>query len=256
MPKATGEKEKLDIQEITSLRQQLDDLNAKIELAEEKRDTVKPEIFDKVRSDYEKRVKKIIDKLADKLDSLKSEYDRIKEEENNLKDKRTGVGDELEEIKFRFSLGEYSEEEHDKVSKEKSASLEILEKEIGEIEESSHLFADIVSRVEEALKPREELAAVKEEVPAEPQTLTPLDDIAKELEQEEQAAPETEEALVEETATVTKDVSGEETPEIAAEAETGKELRCPKCDFVNMPDSWYCEKCGAELLEESESGGG
>lgn len=29
----------------------------------------------------------------------------------------------------------------------------------------------------------------------------------------------------------------------------GKGLLCEKCGTVNKPDSWYCEKCGAELIE-------
>jgi len=28
-----------------------------------------------------------------------------------------------------------------------------------------------------------------------------------------------------------------------------KGVPCPKCGYVNTPDSWYCEKCGAEILE-------
>ncbi|MFQ5906870.1 MAG: hypothetical protein ACE5JA_09920 [bacterium] len=255
MAKATDEKEKIDIEEITSLRGQLNDLNRKIELAEEKKSTVKPEIYEKVKSDYEERVKKIIDELADKLDTLKAEYDRIKEQENGLKEKRSAAEDELEEVKFRFSLGEYSQEEHDRLSKEKSSGLDKLGKEIGEVEERSQLFADIVTRVEDALRPKEEPleeAAVSEG----PQTQTPLDDIAKELEEEEKVAPEKEETLLQEEPGIAEPVSVEGAPETVSEDEAGKELKCPKCDFVNMPDSWYCEKCGAELLEESEGGGG
>jgi hypothetical protein len=40
--------------------------------------------------------------------------------------------------------------------------------------------------------------------------------------------------------------SGDE-PIAAGDDEEG--LQCPKCNFVNSKDSWYCEKCGAELLQ-------
>jgi len=39
-------------------------------------------------------------------------------------------------------------------------------------------------------------------------------------------------------------------PELAPEAKEKEGVECPKCGLRNEPDSWYCEKCGAQLLEE------
>ncbi len=39
-------------------------------------------------------------------------------------------------------------------------------------------------------------------------------------------------------------------PELAPDAKEKEGVECSKCHLVNEPDSWYCEKCGAELLQE------
>lgn len=301
--------EALDLDRVVSLREQLDDLNEKIKGAQEKKHTVKPKIFQKVKADYEEKAKEIIEQLAEKAGPLKDEFKRVKEEEDRLREKRTGVEEELEEVKFRFSLGEYSKEKHDELAGEKADTLEKLEKEIVSIEKDSLLLEDILRRIEDALKPKEEPARAPEPVepvePAQPaeaveefetvekplerhapedeerhgvhvldgeaeaaavaapaeteitpedaHTRSPLDDIVRELEREmvvpEEPKPEAEEA----PERVVPDAvpSGFE-----EESDEEKELKCPKCGFVNMADSWYCEKCGAELLGESKGGGG
>jgi len=320
--------EALDLDEVVSLREELDDLNEKIRTAEEKRHTVKPKIFKKVKADYEEKAKQLLDKLADKAVPLKEEYERVKESEDDLREKRTAAEEELEEIKFRFSLGEYTKEQHDDLAGEKANILEKLEKDIAEIEKNSALLMDILKRIQDALKPKPEPVResepprveepVRETPPAEAPTPTPtpepapvppheeerfetvekpverpthidnerhgvhimadvaraepvhdeletepeethtrspLDDIVRELEQEmsvpaepRQAARKTEPDAA--TAPAEAAAAGGE------ESEEEKELKCPKCGFVNMADSWYCEKCGAELLGESEGGGG
>ena len=44
--------------------------------------------------------------------------------------------------------------------------------------------------------------------------------------------------------------SGEmEEEAVVEESDDSEGLQCPKCNFLNSKDSWYCEKCGAELLQ-------
>jgi ribosomal protein S27AE len=324
MPMATAESagngEVLDLEEVRSLREQLEDLQKKMTQAEEKKHTVKPKIFKKVKADYESRAKEIIDQLAERAGPLKEEYDRVRKEENDLRAKRGAVEEELEEVKFRFSLNEFGKEKHDELAGEKGSILEGLEKDIAQVEEKSSLLLDTLKRIDDALKPKEPKApepkrmpepepepepepqaepvevphgveapkpvehpaAVGEErhgvhvlgerpqYPAEPvapvaepsppegvHTMSPLDDIVKELEQEMVVPPQPPSEAEEETAgeeAAPEDVTGEADAEAGKEEE--KELKCPKCGFVNMADSWYCEKCGAELLGESQGGGG
>jgi hypothetical protein len=311
--------EGLDLDEVVSLREELDDLNEKIKSAEEKKHTVKPKIFKKVKADYEEKARQVLEKLSEKAAPLKEEYEHVKANEDTLREKRTAVEEELEEVKFRFSLGEYSKEEHDELAGEKASILEKLEKDIAEIEKSSSLLLDILKRIRDALEHKEEperasepapveepvpepsapaepsqapveteeafetvekplphpahideerhgvhimgevaaVEPVEQEVEAPPEnvhTRSPLDDIVRELEQEMSVPEEPREAAEAREAAV---AVGEEAPSGSAEeSEEEKELKCPKCGFVNMADSWYCEKCGAELLGESESGGG
>lgn len=278
MAKTDTKKQGLDIQEVLALRDELDELNSRIELAGQKKTAVKPEIYTKVKSDYETKLNKILSKLAKKADVLRTEHERARSKEAKAKDKRNTIQDELEEIKFRFTLGEYSQEEYDKLSVEKMSALKAMGEEKGSLEKSSQLLADILSRIDGAPKPEEELAGVTaEEVTAETETeiklppelavseapvagngdgptQTPLDDIAKELEAE-MKEPQTAEPISEQEVNLFGSEPEETEPELTSKPDEGKELKCPKCDFVNMPDSWYCEKCGADLLQDSEDGG-
>lgn len=281
MAKTDTKQERLDIQEAVSLREELDELNSRIELADRKKTAVKPEIYRKVKADYEAKMNKIINKLMERSDVLRTEYERTKREEEKVRDKKVALQDELEEIKFRFSLGEYSKEEHDELSMERMAALKTLGEQKADLERSLQLLADILSRIDSSVKPEAKpaeprKAETKAEVDLAPEppisevsvpeaeaeamhTQTLLDDIAKELEAEiEETEPE-EPVSEQEVSLPGSEPQGAEPgftsePEAESESEGEKELKCPKCDFVNMPDSWYCERCGAELLQESQGG--
>ena len=287
MTKADTKKQGLDIEEVLSLREELDELTSRIELAEQKKTAVKPEIYTKVKTDYESKMNKIINKLAKRSDALRSEFERTSRSEAKVKDKSAALQDELEEIKFRYALGEYSQEEHDRLSKEKMSVIKTMGKEKAALEESSRFLSDILSRIDGALGPREESAGVTAEgavpdveaegaapeVEAEvtiapepaiskvskpetevPHTQTPLDDIAGELEAE-MKEPETEELASDQKVSLSGPEPEEIGPELVSESKEEKELKCPNCGFTNMPDSWYCEKCGAELVQESKGRG-
>jgi hypothetical protein len=60
------------------------------------------------------------------------------------------------------------------------------------------------------------------------------------------------ELLVEGAPEPVKEAEKPESPKVneSAKLKKGeKGVPCPKCGYVNTPDSWYCEKCGAEILE-------
>jgi hypothetical protein len=277
---ATEDKE-LNTEVVLSLEQQLNELNGKINMAEEKKTTVKPDIYRKVKADYETKKTVITKNLGEELKTLKIECERLKKEEEELKGKQGGIEDELDEVNFRQSLGEYSDEQYSELSKEKTDAIESIGAEIAQLANTLQPVKEIVDRVEEALKPKK---AKPEEAPVtppvtprtegavhvsvepelviseggavveEPQTKTPLDDIAKELE-EEMVTPQAEELVADEEPEL---VIEEEEPSLAEStqpSEEEKEINCPKCGYPNMSDSWYCERCGAELLQGSGGGG-
>jgi nucleoid-associated protein YgaU len=68
---------------------------------------------------------------------------------------------------------------------------------------------------------------------------------------EEETVPDLVTEMSEETAPSEETIQ-EETPQKTAPApatEKDKAIACPKCNHPNTPDSWYCEKCGAEILD-------
>jgi len=67
--------------------------------------------------------------------------------------------------------------------------------------------------------------------------------------------PYTAQPVTEQKVSLFSSETEEAEPESISGPDQDKELICPKCHFENMADSWYCEKCGTELLQNSEDGG-
>ena len=346
------------------LMKQREELLAKLKKLEDKKDSTKEKIYLKVKKDYEIRLEELNEALKAQEGVVKERISSLKQEESTLQGERESYADRAEELKLRFELGEFEEDEYKKILAEEEASIREVDEKLGSVTEELDSMKGFVGE-EEAVseepaaeekeemvmesEPEEEvtepfLEETKEEVTIPEQKDEPpeeqkddfveekkfaaafsevnadpddaqkaeiaesleesIDDLLKETPGDEPTASiETEEA-VEETETL-EEMENAETieaaePEEAAEKtddsseeaqieqafdtgilsegdaikeetsklegfpedsgvgveaegsgpEEGEEgLGCPKCNFVNSKDSWYCEKCGAELLQ-------
>jgi ribosomal protein S27AE len=268
-------------QELRQLEKKRSDLIIKLTKIDEKKDMVSQEVYEKVKSEYEEKIKNIDVKMGENVDLIKEELQNISEQEVTLQSQEKDIGMQLEEIELRYSIGEYDEESYLKMSDEKKDARSTARDEIEKLKKRKKWLEDFVQvkDVEEHAEPEappappaappvaEPVAEPAEEPavepPAEPEPIAAEKEPEKEdtgIQIEEHILEETlpdeetklDELLVEEEA-VKQDIV-EEAPveeKVEPKAEKGKDAICPKCGHANALDSWYCEKCGAEILDSS-----
>lgn len=289
------------LKEVKRMEQQRNDLITKLQKIEEKRDTVKPEVFEKVKQDYQKKIDQVTGELLRKRDVLESEFKTVEKEKKELSTKKVAIDMDIEELELRYSIGEYDDETFKKLSREMQHKLAEIEKHLKSTDDRTGWMKDLLTmekkgvdeevtvtekrieeKIEERVEPKvEEEEKVEEEVVEEkvvvPEKVaeekTPaLEEIIAEIREPEETAEAVEKEVKEETvllddmlkegkeakeetkAVPEKEIEIEEHILSKTEAfrETPKKIVCPKCGFANNPDSWYCEKCGAEILQESD----
>lgn len=314
------------------LMKQREVLLAKLKKLEDKKGATKEKIYLKVKEEYELRLGELDEALKEQEGVVRERISALKQEAHTLREERESYADRAEELKLRFELGEFSEDEYEKVLAEEEARIRELDEKLGTLTEEMDSMKGFVGG--EAVESEAE-APVLEEVPEEPAPAVEeqpqqeadfvqekefeaafsdneegspqaqeadiaesleesIDDLLKETPEEapaemaeaEQAVEEPEAAeemeTTEEEVPAEGEEGGDEEPQIEQAFDTGilsegdaiKEetsklegfpedsgregggagddeegLQCPKCNFVNSKDSWYCEKCGAELLQ-------
>jgi ribosomal protein L40E len=171
--------------------------------------------------------------------------EKAKGELTELLHKQKEIKLHLEESELRYSIGEYSEDKFNEFEKE-------AKKDLAEIQEK-------IKRLEERIKWCEGFigTAKLEETPAiegvEKKTTSQKEANIEELTIDEHILEEKipdevkklDELLVE-TNALSESAEEKEPVKVKKEKEEG--ISCPKCGYTNPPDSWYCEKCGAEIL--------
>jgi len=313
-------------EEVAQIKSAIDDVKEKINKIEGKKGAIRDSVFQKVKEDYEKRLKVLNDQLAGKKESLKETLKEIATKKQPLKSKLDELQEQLEEIELRHSIGEYEDGQYDSMSgeikekmaaiegdlssikKEESETMELLGEPLDVIDEEAvgeEVEEDKVEykkkedskekEVEEEPLPEvseenmiaEELFTGKEETAEESESVIPDVSVSKEFQKGKEEAKDRDElfdltkeksgAKAEEKSSggsaeeedwlssleqelneeaEEKDKEGKkdkkDKKEVKAEKDEkvgGDELvsMCPKCNYKNKPDAWYCENCGAEL---------
>jgi len=285
MAKKENKKETLD-KKIDELLTQQKELNKKFSLLEEKKGTVRESVFKKVKDDYTGRLKDIEFQLKEQSSYLVEKYNKFKDDSKDIQVKKNEAEAKIEETELRHSVGEYPDEEYKKLTEELKSELQGIDEQYNTLTQEMEKIKEILDTIgvgaEEAEEKEEEKTeVVEEETPVKEEE----ENINIEKEEKETELPDVSEAekLAEEifsgdetTAEVTEGVEtkkaeegdwleglekelsiGEEenkAPEKEAKdkekAEAVEGIKCPKCGFMNKPDAWYCEKCGAELSPE------
>lgn len=241
-------------QELRELETQRSDITTKLAKIEEKKEMVSNEVYEKVKGEYENKLKHIDADMSEHVDLIKEELTNIQDEETKMQSEEKDINLQIEEIELRYSIGEYNEESYTEQSEEKKEALDTTRTNLENLGKRKKWLKDFVQikDIEETIEaetPAEPVAA--EETPEQP---------AAEIEIEEHILEETlpeqttklDELLVEEEAVkqeVTEEVKTEEKSPAQPSAGNEKNALCPKCGHLNTLDSWYCEKCGAEILD-------
>uniref|UniRef100_A0A7C6AHA0 Zinc ribbon domain-containing protein n=1 Tax=candidate division WOR-3 bacterium TaxID=2052148 RepID=A0A7C6AHA0_UNCW3 len=233
-----------NFEKLKAIENERNDLLNKLQKIEEKKAHVSNEVYLKVKGDYEARLKKLDEKIAENKELLMIEMKNAKKELSELLQKQKELKLRLEEIELRYSIGEYSEDQFNEFEKETKGNLAGVEERIRKLEDRIKWCEGLIGaeQVEETrvIEEVDEVPAVEEEKKGEDLTIDEhileekLPDEVKKLDE-----------LLVETSALLEETEKKEEPKKEKKEEG---IACPKCGYLNPPDSWYCEKCGAEIL--------
>jgi chromosome segregation ATPase len=233
-------------QELREIEAKRNDLTVKLQKIEERKANVSTEVYQKVKREYEEKLRNLEEKMAGYVDLMKSELTTIQQDIEALTEDEQAVQLKIEEIELRYSIGEYDEESYTKLMNDNKQKLEDINSKRQSLDERKAMLEQLseVQVAEQLVEPAETPLAeaeasitidehiLEEKVPEEDRPLDAL------ISDEDAVRPETEEEP-----TVSKK------PPSKPGTEPEKSVACPKCGALNAPDSWYCEKCGAEILD-------
>jgi hypothetical protein len=263
--------------ELRDIETQRSDIIAKLQRIEEKKSSVSAEVYGKVKKDYEDKLKQVDEQMAQHVDLVKKELAKLDKEEEKAAQQEKEIKFKMEESELRYSIGEYDEASYKKMLDENNEDMSAINSQLKTLRERKKWLRDFVElksieetieeAIEEAIEPAKEPAVPEKTKPAEPEEAKEETKPEKEIEIEEhileEEVPEEvaklDELLIEEES-VSQEVSEEQEPTVEPPGESSKAKKdagarapCPKCGHMNSLDSWYCEKCGAEILDTQSS---
>ncbi|MFL5404089.1 MAG: zinc finger Ran-binding domain-containing protein [Gemmatimonadales bacterium] len=249
-------------------------------------DKAPPAVRQRVRGDYEARLRSVMEQLRGRATAISEELERHHASQAELDRQRRAAEEALAEAEVRHSVGEYTEDEWRSVSEDSRREIEQLRAqlksmgvEITRLTEVQSLVATSRSGAPAAPPRGTPKPEAAEQVPFVTHGADPMIDPAApppRAAPKPAPAPEPAAAAVDEL-TFLKSVSDEEpkgqphrpsgpvaavtsAPARAAEpvvqtapapgkaaAAVAKTLKCGDCGTLNRPTEWYCERCGAEL---------
>ncbi len=186
------------IEELQRIKGEQEVLADRLTRMEEKRGKVSEEVFMRVRSDYETRMHTLEQEAAPLKEAARREYGRLKKLLEDLGEAARTARLDREELELRHELGEFSQEEYEKLVEEHEGRVREHQQHLSEAE-------DLQKRFQSAFLDPSEL-----EIPEAPGDGTVEPDAAPALElDEEEIGPERQDA---ETQDVAPPAGAEEIP--------------------------------------------
>ena len=239
-----------NLDDLKELEEKRNDITVKLDKIEERKSHVSHEVYEKVKKEYQEKLANLDKELSTHAELIKDELTRLEESESSDKIEAKDLQLKLEEIELRYTIGEYDEETYSQQKKEVSDKIDLLEDKLGNATKRKKWLQDMIAVKGAEPSPPEEKAAPEEKVAAD----ISIDEHILEQTLPEEAVKLDEIIVEEEAVRPTSEPAVEPEPEIkpeeAVEAEPEQNtVACPKCGHQNAQDSWYCEKCGAEILD-------
>lgn len=154
------------LDELLAVRQERDLLTRRLETLESERESVSPQVFQRVRDDYERRLQELEDRAEPLRREATVEYRSLRESLGRVEDELQEIALAKEEIELRARLGELAEDELESRGGEVDERLRAKKDELRQLEEVRKGFLAAVEREEELLAGGEEKAAGAAREPA------------------------------------------------------------------------------------------
>ncbi len=235
---------------LQELQTQRTDLISKLKRIDEKKSSVSVEVYEKVKKEYADKLRGVETELSRHVDLISEEIQRLKAQEEEIIQKKKELKFDMEEVELRYSIGEYDESSFKKAKEEHEVGMRRFDQDLGQARETMAYYSSLLTPQEPKPKTEPKPEPQPEPKPAKP--VKPESELKIDEHILEEKLPEEEialEELLSEEEAVKPDMKGE----AATEPKSGEDkgVTCPKCGHVNTADSWYCEKCGAEILGAS-----
>jgi hypothetical protein len=233
---------------------------------EAKRAETPDHVFFRVRSDYERRLSEILERLRSQASALNERADALNTRLATLVEQERATHDRRHEAELRVSVGEFSQKAWDTLLKETAdtvaritAERTTIQAELADIRE---LLGGGKPTAPAGSKPQPTAAPSAEPPELPPDELAFLRSlITPEVggKARSGAAPPQSGVVVKESEPLLDPKrSGRDTPPLSMNVpgsedivirsdKNGKTLKCAECGALNVPTEWYCEKCGSEL---------
>ncbi|HEY7479055.1 MAG TPA: hypothetical protein VH680_00940 [Gemmatimonadales bacterium] len=272
------------IEALLEQRAQFEQWLAKLDAAADKAPQA---VRQKVRTDYEVRLRGVIERLRGHSATIADELHRHQSTQGELDGQRRQAEEELAEAEVRHAVGEFADDEWRRISQESDGRLNSLREQLKTVGTEITRLLEVQSLITAPARPQPtppSSADVIERSPPPPAT-PPMEPVAeapahktppkpspaRPRELEHAGAPVDELAFLKSVAD--EDVKpsasrrpsnpGATAPHGSRAVETApppsaqggkagapgvaKTLKCGECGTLNRPTEWYCERCGAEL---------
>lgn len=221
------------LDELLAVREERDLLARRLETLESEKESVSPQVFQRVRDDYDRRLRELEDRAGPIRREAAVEYRALRERLGRVEDELQEIALAKEELELRARLGEFAEDELESRGGEVDERLRAKKDELQQLEEVRQRFLAAVESEEELLTVDEEEAAGAAPEPAPEAAEEPA------AEEPPAAEPPAEERAA---AATTVDVAPPEAPPPAAEtatpgpADDGKTVLQPAPSPPTPPD--------------------
>jgi len=145
--------------------------------------TAPPAVRQKVRADYYGRLEAVIQQLKSYAANIQEELDRFRVSERELESRRTTADETLAEAQVRYAVGEYSDDQWNRLSAEGNSALETLKREL------ANVGSEIARLVEVQALIAEPTPAARAEAEAEPEPEPEPEAVAEQEPEPVAAAP-------------------------------------------------------------------
>jgi len=119
-----------------------------LHLIESKRGEVADEVYQRVKSDYEMRLDNLNREISRQARNFEKTLKDYKDLVQRLENVDQLAQNSLEELKVRYALGEYSQEEYEKIVKQKREKIEYYKSKIKSYKVNMERLEDVLSQLE------------------------------------------------------------------------------------------------------------
>jgi hypothetical protein len=275
-----AEKEPVSLDALNGLLKERQRFEEWLAALEEKRANTSDSVYQRVRSDYQTRLREVSSKLAERAGELRESIDSLTVRLEEVSSQELQQREARQEAELRAAVGEYTDKqwkeiggawdkELSRLSKEKSA----LDAQLGEL---NRIFAlSMKEKQAEAIAsqirpgspdgtrppvspvvPRPAIpelptlnapSRVEQPVASRPQTPSSAPSARSPFDQFPVLRPGSAPGTPPSSAAVATPPSVPKSGGQDPRSEQHKTLKCPECGAANYPTEWYCERCGGEL---------